>query len=132
MLSSHRGAIVIRGSLPTLSLSTLSLSTLSLSALCLLILTGCGTNPAQIVSGLDPTPADAINSLRQKADGQSAVVAGKVGDIAPLLGQVAFEVQDETGVVWVLSDRRPPAMHSQVKIHGIVRTKLGEQYIDQK
>ncbi len=105
---------------------------LSIATVCGLGLTACDTNPSQIFSGVDPTPAESITALRQKVDGESTVIVGKVGGIAPLIGQVAFEVKDQTGVVWVLSDRRPPPVDSQVKIHGTIRTMLGEQYIDQK
>jgi hypothetical protein len=95
-------------------------------------LTACNFNPSEIFAGLDPAPAATITSLQAKPDGESVVVEGKVGTIAPLVGQVAFEVQDKTGVVWVLSDSRAPAPNSQVKVHGVLRTMQGERYLDQK
>jgi hypothetical protein len=110
----------------------LSLRRCSIAFLCGIGLTGCNTNPAEVLSGVDPTPSEAINTILQKAEGETMVIAGKVGTIAPLIGQVAFEVQDNTGAVWVLSDSRPPSPNSQVKIHGIIRTQQGERYLDQK
>jgi hypothetical protein len=103
----------------------------SLASILSLSLTACDTNPSQILSGIDPTPATAIGTLPSQPDGASTVIAGKVGDVAPLIGAVAFEVQDETGIIWVLSNSRAPVKNSQVKIHGTLRTMQGEHYIAQ-
>jgi hypothetical protein len=103
----------------------------TIAVLCIFSLTACEANPPEIFSGIDLTPVEAIAHLKNKADGDSAVIEGKVGTIAPLVGQVVFEVQDHTGVMWVLSDNRAPAPNSQVKVRGILRTQQGERYLEQ-
>jgi hypothetical protein len=66
------------------------------------------------------------------------VVAGRVVTIAPLIGRVAYEVQDATGTIWVLAPQAPAA-NSEVKVHGTLRfesvkienQETGEVYIQQ-
>jgi uncharacterized protein YdeI (BOF family) len=94
--------------------------------------TACNQNPAEVFSGLDPTPATKIRDLTPQPEGRSVVVQGKVVAIAPLIRQSLYEVQDDSGSVWVLSNSRAPQRHAQVKVHGIVRSSNGERYIDQK
>jgi hypothetical protein len=94
--------------------------------------TGCNTNPAEIFSGLDPTPATKISDLAPRPEGSAVVVQGKVVAIAPLIRQSLYEVQDVSGSIWVLTNRRAPQRHAQVKVHGLMRSSNGERYIDQK
>jgi hypothetical protein len=94
--------------------------------------TACERGPREILSGLDPTPATTVTALLQVKEGESVVVAGRVGTIAPLLGKVAYEVEDATGVVWVLSDRRPPRPNTAVKVYGLLRSSNGERYVHQR
>jgi hypothetical protein len=106
----------------------LSLLTLSLS----LGTSACNQNPAEVFSGLDPTPATKIRDLAPQPEGRTVVVQGKVTAIAPLIRQSLYEVQDESGSIWVLTNSRAPQRHAQIKIHGVVRSANGERYIDQK
>jgi hypothetical protein len=94
--------------------------------------TACDHNPAEVLSGLDPTPATKIGDLGPRVEGTAVVVQGKVVAIAPLIKQSLYEVQDASGSVWVLTRNRSPQRHAQVKVHGIVRSSNGERYIDQK
>jgi RecJ-like exonuclease len=94
--------------------------------------TACNTNPAEVFSGLDPTPATKISDLVLRAEGSAVVVQGKVVAIAPLIRQSLYEVQDPSGSVWVLTNRRAPQRHAPVKVHGRVRSSNGERYIEQK
>jgi RecJ-like exonuclease len=94
--------------------------------------TACTTNPAEVFSGLDPTPATNISDLAPRPEGTAVVVQGKVVAIAPLIKQSLYEVQDASGSVWVLTRNRAPQRHAQVKVHGVVRSSNGERYIDQK
>jgi hypothetical protein len=93
---------------------------------------GLWSEPHRAISGLDPTPPTKIAALTPKAEGDRVVIQGKVVAIAPLVRQSVYEVQDESGVIWVLTHRRPPQRHAQVKIHGVMRSSNGERYIDQK
>jgi hypothetical protein len=105
---------------------------LSPLALLMLGLSACDRHPAEIFSRLDPSPTMKIIELSPKAEGDRVVVQGKVLSIAPMVKQSAYEVQDESGVVWVLTNGKPPQRYAQVKVHGVVRSTNGERYIDQK
>lgn len=98
----------------------------------ILVLGACGQNPAQIFSDLDPNQTVKIATLAERSAGSKVVVEGRVLSIAPLVKQSVYELQDESGVIWVLTDRQPPSQNSQVKVHGVIRESNGERYIDQK
>jgi hypothetical protein len=95
-------------------------------------LAACGNNPQQVFSGLDPSPAIKIADSSQRSEGTKIVIQGKVTAIAPMIKQAAYEVQDDSGVMWVLTNRRAPQRNSQVKVHGVIRSSNGERYLDQK
>jgi hypothetical protein len=102
-----------------------------------LLLTGCNTTTGTM-SQLDPRPAAPIGSLNRQQENSAVVVAGRVVTIAPLIGRVAYEVQDATGTIWVLAPQAPAA-NSEVKVHGTLRfesvkienQETGEVYIQQ-
>jgi hypothetical protein len=104
---------------------------LLISTSLLLPLAACD-HPTQPFSSLDPSPAIRIADSHQRSEGTKIVIQGKVTAIAPMIKQVAYEVQDESGVIWVLSNQRPPQRNSQVKVHGVLRSSNGERYLDQK
>jgi hypothetical protein len=84
-----------------------------------LAITGCDTTPGTL-SQLDPSVATAIQSLGRQQENSAVVVAGRVITVAPLIGRVAYEVQDGTGTIWVLANRAPAA-NSEVKVHGTLK-----------
>jgi RecJ-like exonuclease len=92
----------------------------------------CNQTPTEVFSGLDPTPATKIRDLVPQAEGRPVVIQGKVAAIAPMIRQSVYEVQDESGSIWVRTNGRAPQRHAQVKVHGVVRSSNGERYIDQK
>jgi hypothetical protein len=102
------------------------------SLLLVISLSACGDNPAQTWSALDPSGATKIAELAPKSEGSAVVVKGKVLSIAPMVKHAAYEVQDESGVIWVFTQRRPPHRYAQVKVHGVIRSANGERYIDQR
>jgi hypothetical protein len=53
-------------------------------------------------------------------------VQGKVSRHAPLLGKTAYELEDATGKIWVVSKDTPPAIGAEVSIRGIVRHQPNE------
>jgi hypothetical protein len=93
--------------------------------------TACNTSPPQVMT-VDPDPATKIAHLAQKSEGKTVIVQGKVGTIAPLLKQSVYELRDESGVIWVLTNDNPPPSNTQVKVHGIIRSSNGERYLAQK
>lgn len=90
------------------------------------------------MSQLDFSPATTIESLNRQPKNSAVVIAGRVVTIAPLIGRVAYEVQDATGTIWVLAPQAPAA-NSEVKVHGtlqfesvkIENQETGEVYIQQ-
>jgi hypothetical protein len=84
-----------------------------------LLLAGCNPTPGTL-SQFDPSPATAIESLNRQKENSAVVVAGRVVTVAPLIGRVAYEVQDATGTIWVLAPQAPAA-NSEVKVHGTLR-----------
>ncbi len=103
-----------------------------LLAVPLMSLSACDRQPTELFSGLDPTPANPIAALMQQSEGSRVVVQGKVTAIAPLVKQSVYQVQDASGVVWVLTNRQAPQRYAQVKVHGVMRSSNGERYIEQK
>ncbi|MGI0491979.1 hypothetical protein ACN4EG_09210 [Alkalinema pantanalense CENA528] len=100
-----------------------------------LVLLGCQSLPT--------TPINQLSSPLQgttfPAETDSVKISGQVISIAPMLDQVAYEVQDETGRVWVLSRKLPPPQHnSVVTVTGKVKStsivingeELGEAYLE--
>lgn len=95
-------------------------------------ISACGGSQTSVKLFVDPRPATTIASLAQKAEGATVTVEGKVRTIAPLVEQAVYEVQDESGSIWVLTDDRPPPQNAQVKVHGTIRSSNGERYLAQK
>lgn len=74
--------------------------------------------PAIRLAGRAAVPIDSIGL--DQADKQ-VTIAGRVVQRAALLKGWLYEIQDETGSLWVLSDRSEPQIEAQVTVDGIVR-----------
>lgn len=93
----------------------------------LLLLTGCAT--------IVPT-AD----LNKQPLNQAVQVKGKVITIAPMIKQVAYEVQDDRGTIWILTKKQPPTLDSEVAVTGKVKfesiqaegEEWGERYLEEE
>ena len=67
-------------------------------------------------------------------------LSGRVTTRAPLLGQQAYEIQDDTGEIWVLTTADAPALGMAVQVRGKVRyasillagKEQGSVYIEQQ
>ncbi|MBD1859014.1 MULTISPECIES: hypothetical protein [Leptolyngbya] len=88
---------------------------------------GCTTSPDlpstsnNVLAVLEPGEQVKANQVSQKRD-RVVQVQGQIKAQAPLMGgQRAYEVQDETGSVWVVSDRTVPATGSRVSVQGRVK-----------
>jgi uncharacterized membrane protein len=63
-----------------------------------------------------------ISSLTPQSVNQSVQVTGKVITIAPMLNQVAYELQDKNGnSIWILTRKTPPKVESEVTASGTVK-----------
>lgn len=64
-------------------------------------------------------------------------INGEVKQIVPLLESIAYQVEDKTGSIWVISENKPPQMGNQIIVKGTLQHQsipigeedLGEYYI---
>lgn len=62
-----------------------------------------------------------INEIQKEKTNSTVRLQGRIVAQAPLLGQRAFELQDATGTVWVVTKEKLPVSGSEVKMTGKVR-----------
>ncbi|MBW4441328.1 MAG: hypothetical protein KME10_08860 [Plectolyngbya sp. WJT66-NPBG17] len=104
----------------------MSFSRVGLVAVCLSAI-GCSASPNlpaasnNVLTMLEPGERVKIREVGAKRD-RTVQVEGKIKAQAPLMGgQRAYEVQDETGSVWIVTGRSVPAIGSSVNVQGKVR-----------
>lgn len=76
----------------------------------------------------------------QQEDGKTLYVQGKVEKRVPLLNRYAYQINDSTGKIWVVTNQTGLRQGSQVVIKGKVRyqsiplgdKEYGELYIDEE
>ena len=81
-----------------------------------------------------------IAAIQRQNVAAVVVLSGKVTTRSPLLGQQAYEIQDETGTIWILTQGQAPAVGQAVQIRGKVRYQRvvlagkdqGSVYIEQQ
>ncbi|MEG3858661.1 DNA-binding protein [Microcoleus sp. herbarium12] len=111
----------------------------------LLILTSgllsCGNLPmSQLNLGFNVASIGDIQQKRQ-VDGQ-VYLRGKVENRAPFVGNAAYQLQDGTGKMWILTKQALPQLGDEVLLKGEVRYKsitvkelanqdLGEVYVEE-
>jgi hypothetical protein len=86
----------------------------------------------------DPAITD-INKVQPDNRGSNIYLKGKVTAHAPLLGSGAYQLEDKTGKVWVLTNEKLPQTGTEIAIEGqveyqdisIEQQNLGELYIVQ-
>lgn len=82
-------------------------------------------------------PTVSTSTIQTQLPGQTVQVKGKVITVAPMINQVAYEVQDSAGSIWVMSPKQPPQLNSEVSIVGKVKfesvqvegQEIAERYI---
>ncbi|MGH2415892.1 MAG: DNA-binding protein [Microcystaceae cyanobacterium] len=82
-------------------------------------------------------PLTQISDLQQQTAGETVYLQGRVGDKAPFLGNGAYQLEDQTGKVWVLTQKSLPTQGKEILIKGQVefqsisvgKQELGELYI---
>ena len=82
----------------------------------------------------------AIEVVQQEQQTDSTVyVRGKVGKRAPFLGSQAYELQDTTGTIWIVTTEAVPPTGTEVLVKGQVRyqsislagQEAGEVYVEE-
>lgn len=101
----------------------------------------CGNLPmSQLNLGFNVASIGDIQQKRQ-VDGE-VYLRGKVENRAPFVGNAAYQLQDGTGTIWVLTNQALPQVGDEVLLKGEVRYKsitlkelagkdLGEVYVEE-
>ena len=101
----------------------------------------CGNLPmSQLNLGFNVASIGDIQKKRQ-VDGE-VYLRGKVENRAPFVGNAAYQLQDGTGTIWVLTNQALPQLGDEVLLKGEVRYKsitlkelagkdLGEVYVEE-
>lgn len=104
----------------------MSFSRIGLMAVCLCTI-GCSASPNlpaasnNVITALQSGDRVKIRDVGSKRD-RVVQVEGKIKAQAPLIGgQRAYEVQDDTGSVWVVTTQAVPQTGSQVTVQGTVK-----------
>ena len=101
----------------------------------------CGNLPlSQLNLGFNVA---SISDVQEKRQVDSEVyLRGKVENRAPFVGNAAYQLQDGTGTIWVLTNQALPQLGDEVLLKGEVRYKsitlkelagkdLGEVYVEE-
>jgi len=87
------------------SLCCLLIATTSLAGCNILNKNGIGTTPIQKV-------------LKMPSDTQQVTIHGKVTDQIAILGKGVYQLTDETGSIWILTDKGTPGMNQNIAVTG--------------
>lgn len=82
-------------------------------------------------------PTVSISTIQSQPADQQVQVKGKVITVAPMINQVAYEVQDSGGSIWVMSQKQPPRLDTEISTTGKVKfesiqvegQEIAERYI---
>jgi hypothetical protein len=101
-------------------------------------LTSSGLNGTNFKIGSNVTP---IREIKPEQDNQATVyIQGQVEKQAPLMKQWAYQINDSTGKIWVITNQKNLAKGAQVVIKGKIRyqsiplggKELGEVYLEEE
>lgn len=74
-----------------------------------------------------------INAIAQKNKNRIIYITGKVIKLAPLLGKNAYQIQDDTGNIWVVTTEKLPYIEQNIYIKCKIKSQslsLGNQELD--
>lgn len=99
-------------------------------------LIGCGPLNHLGIALSNP-PSNTIGELQPSSSDITVNLQGKVIKVAPFLGNGAYQLQDSTGSIWVLTEKGLPQPGAEIAIQGQVkyqpipigRQEMGEMYI---
>ncbi len=77
--------------------------------------------PARLPAFRSSQPATAIDALTDGQVDNTITISGKIAQKSAVLDGWLYQVQDETGSLWVLSDRDAPDVGESVTVEGAVR-----------
>ncbi len=90
------------------------------------------------LAGCQP-PVIKIETIKQKKSGKVVYLTGKVTQQAPFINTAAYQIQDETGSVWVVTEQTPPSIEQKIAIKGKIQyqslpfaeQELGDFYVQE-
>ncbi|WP_051039838.1 hypothetical protein [Synechococcus sp. PCC 7336] len=85
--------------------------------LCLVTLSSCGQ-----IARLTATTTPIATAIESAGDTQEIYIRGRVVSQFAFLGQGAYQVEDDSGSIWVTTDSGLPAIDSNVVVKGTTRT----------
>lgn len=73
-----------------------------------------------------------VSEMRAEDSETSKLVKidGKVTQIVPLVDSFAYQIEDKTGKIWVVTENQPPQMDQQIVVNGVLQYQkidIGEQ-----
>ena len=73
-----------------------------------------------------------ISEIREDSDNPQKVVKikGKISKIVPLVASFAYQVEDNTGKIWVVTKNQPPQVNQEIVVQGILQYQditIGEE-----
>lgn len=82
-------------------------------------------------------PFTSIQEISVKKNGKTINLAGKVTRIAPFVSNAAYQLEDDTGKIWVVTEQNLPQLGQQINIKGKIEyqslpfeeQELGDFYI---
>ncbi len=105
----------------------------------LIVIGGCQEfiDDTLVTLGKEELAITSIRNISQKKSGRTIYVRGKVIHRSPFLGSAAYQLQDETGSLWVFTSKSLPTQGDEVFIRGkiqheslpIEERELGEFYL---
>jgi uncharacterized protein YdeI (BOF family) len=91
-------------------------------------LLGCGSTPeaqssnGNLFSVLDMGGATKVRDAQKQKPNTSVRLQGKITTLAPLAGGLrAYELRDETGSIWVVTQQRVPPVGASIAVQGTIR-----------
>lgn len=61
-----------------------------------------------------------IEEVAEKKTGKTVYLTGKVVHLAPFVDNAAYQIEDATGKIWVVTPQTPPKIGQQINIKGKV------------
>ena len=78
-----------------------------------------------------------IQEISAKKVNKTVLLTGKVVHLAPLIDQTAYQIEDATGKIWIVTSQTPPKINQLISIKGKInyqslpfaKQELGDFYV---
>ena len=70
--------------------------------------------------GCKPSPIS-IAQISEQKTGKNVYITGKVVHLAPFVDNAAYQVEDMTGKIWVVTTDTPPELGQKIKIESKIK-----------